>query len=187
MPIAPGTYELGPQNATLLVNTKRRGAASKAGHDLEIEVTSWSATLELRDPPNPPSVALSVDATSLRVREGRGGIQALGEDDKDNIRQTIDDEVLKGGAIEFRARQVEVSSDGNHMHVEGELELGGTKRPIAFDLKIAQGGRLMGGATVKQSEWRIKPYSALFGALKVADEVEVTIDADLSAGSGAGP
>ena len=30
---------------------------------------------------------------------------------------------------------------------------------------------------VKQTDWGIKPYSALFGALKVADEVEVAIDA----------
>ena len=29
---------------------------------------------------------------------------------------------------------------------------------------------------VKQSEWGMKPYSALFGALKVADEVEVTLE-----------
>jgi len=30
---------------------------------------------------------------------------------------------------------------------------------------------------VKQTDWGIAPYSALFGALQVADEVEVVIDA----------
>jgi hypothetical protein len=30
-----------------------------------------------------------------------------------------------------------------------------------------------GAATVKQSEWEIKPYSGLFGTLKVRDEVRV--------------
>ena len=38
-------------------------------------------------------------------------------------------------------------------------------------------GMLRGTAVVKQSDWGMKPYSALFGALKVADEVEVAIDA----------
>ena len=32
---------------------------------------------------------------------------------------------------------------------------------------------------VKQTEWGMKPYTALFGALKVADEVRVEIDARL--------
>jgi Flp pilus assembly protein TadB len=36
---------------------------------------------------------------------------------------------------------------------------------------------LRGAAVVKQTDWGMKPYSALFGALKVADEVEVAIDA----------
>jgi hypothetical protein len=35
-------------------------------------------------------------------------------------------------------------------------------------------------ARIKQSEWGIKPYSALFGALKVADDVEVTFDGQLT-------
>ena len=30
---------------------------------------------------------------------------------------------------------------------------------------------------IKQTEWGITPYSALFGALKVADEVAVAVDA----------
>jgi hypothetical protein len=34
-----------------------------------------------------------------------------------------------------------------------------------------------GSANVTQSAFGMKPYSALFGALKVADDVEVAIDA----------
>jgi hypothetical protein len=41
-------------------------------------------------------------------------------------------------------------------------------------------GRLTGSAVLKQSEWGMKLYSALFGTLKVADEVRVEIDAGLS-------
>ena len=62
---------------------------------------------------------------------------------------------------------------------EGELTLVGKTRPIAFDLAVGDDGKLSGRAVVKQSDWGITPYSALFGALKVADEVEVAIDAAL--------
>ena len=46
---------------------------------------------------------LTADATSLRVQKGTGGMKALGEDDKANIHQTIDDEVLKRQDIMFRS------------------------------------------------------------------------------------
>ena len=41
---------------------------------------------------------------------------------------------------------------------------------------------LTGTATLKQTDWGCKPYSALFGTLKVADEVRVEIDGRLAAG-----
>jgi polyisoprenoid-binding protein YceI len=173
MAIAPGTYELGPQNGELVVNTRRIGAASKAGHDLEIVVTSWRASLELGEQ---PSVRLTADSSSLRVRDGRGGIQALDDDDKDNIRQTIDADVLKRTPIDFRSTEVE--RNGDRMHVRGELTLMGRTRAQTFDLRL-DGGRVTGAATVKQTDFGMKPYTALFGALKVADEVEVTVRADL--------
>ncbi len=157
----------GPENGTLTVRTKRTGAASKAGHDLLMEVTSWSATL---DPDADPALTLTADAGSLRVLEGSGGIQALGDDDKAGIEQTIEEEVLMGTPIEFRSTAVEGS------RIEGELELAGQRHPISFELAGDEDGRLAGSATVKQSDWGMKPYSALFGTLKVADEVEVAFE-----------
>ena len=96
MPIPPGTHRFGPGNATLSVRTGRTGAAAKAGHNLLIHVTAWQATLEVGADGAATSIVLDADATSLRVREGTGGMQALGDDDKASIQQTIDDEVLQG-------------------------------------------------------------------------------------------
>ena len=61
--------------------------------------------------------------------------------------------------------------------MSGDLTLVGTTHPIAFDVAVDADGMLRGAAVVKQTDWGMKPYSALFGALKVADEVEVAIDA----------
>jgi hypothetical protein len=164
----PGARTFGPENATLTVRTKRTGAASKAGHDLLIEVTSWSATL---DPGADPAITLTADPRSLRVREGTGGIQALDDDDRAGIEKTIEEEVLTGDAIVFRSTSV----DG--ARVEGELELEGERRPISFEFAAGEDGRVTGTAVVRQTEWGMKPYSALFGTLKVADEVEVAVEA----------
>jgi polyisoprenoid-binding protein YceI len=167
-------YELGPDDGTLAVRTGRTGTVAKAGHDLLIHVTKWAGTLETGDA---PSVALDADATSLKVREGSGGMKALDDGDLANIEQTIDDEVLKRQDISFRSTRVEETADG--LSVTGDLTLRGATRPIAFDLALTD-DRVRGVAVVKQTEWGMKPYTALFGALKVADEVRVEIDAALS-------
>jgi polyisoprenoid-binding protein YceI len=174
MAIQAGTYKLGPDNASLHVETGRNGAAAKAGHDLIIDVNSWEATLDVGDD---SSLQLSADPTSLHVREGKGGMQALKDDDKEDIRKTIDKDVLKKKSISFRSTSVEQAGDG--LKVSGDLEMGGKTKPVTFDLSES-GGTLSGRAAVKQSDWGIKPYSALFGALKVNDEVKVVVEAKLS-------
>lgn len=179
MKIPTGTYKLGPDDARLMVHTRKAGAASKAGHNLLIDVTSWSATIEAGDDPTATSLQLSADSGSLHVREGKGGIQALGDEEKASIRQSIAEDVLKGGTIEFHSTSVEPSADGGPLEVHGELELLGTKKPLTFELAAGDDGRLTGTATLKQTDFGIKPYSALFGTLKVVDEVEVEFDGRL--------
>lgn len=180
MPIEPGKHTLGPENATLRVHTGRAGAIAKVGHDLDIEVTAWSATLETEGDGVAPRLSLTADAKSLRVRSGQGGVQTLGDDEKTGIAQTIDEEVLEGTPIEFRSTAVAASADASTLDVQGELEMFGRSRPVSFTLHL-DGDRLTGEATVKQSDWGRKPYSALFGTLKVADEVRVEIDGRLGA------
>jgi polyisoprenoid-binding protein YceI len=166
------TYTLGPEDGTLSVRTGRAGTVAKAGHDLLIHVKQWSATLDL----DAPRVTLDADATSLHVIEGTGGMKGLDHDDHANIRQTIDEQILRRHDVEFRSTEVERTDAG--LAVRGDLTLVGTTRPVAFDLSLAD-GRVSGTAVVTQTEFGMKPYSALFGALKVADEVRVEIDAAL--------
>jgi len=162
---------LGPDSARLAVRTARLGAAAKAGHDLLIEVQSWEGTLDADE----PSVWLKADSGSMHILEGTGGIQKLGDDDIANIEQTIDDEVLMKQEIEFRSTSVQI--DGDKWTVTGDLTLVGTTHPVTFDLTVDEDGKLSGRAVVKQTEWGMKPYTAFWGALKVADEVTVELEA----------
>ena len=175
MPLPPGTHELGPGDGTLVVRTGKGGAAAKAWHNLVLEVTRWSATLA------PERLSLTADARSLRVRGGSGGISPLGDEEKAGIAQTIDEEVLKGSAIAFRSRRVEAGPDGTGLRIEGDLDIVGASRPVEFHLDAAADGRITGSAVLRQTDWGIKPYSTLFGTLKVTDEVEVAVDARLPA------
>jgi polyisoprenoid-binding protein YceI len=178
MTIEAGTYSVGPNDGALTVRTARRGAIAKAGHDLLIEVGHWGATVELAADPAQSVLELTADSNSLKVLKGTGGIQSLSDKDTAGIEQTIEQEVLKGTAITFRSTSVQPSGEGR-FSVKGDLELAGGNNPVGFDLEIGDDGHLTGSAVVRQSAWGMKPYTAMFGALKVADEVQVAIDARL--------
>jgi polyisoprenoid-binding protein YceI len=177
--IPAGSYRLGPDDGTLMVRTKRGGAAAMAGHNLALQVTAWEAVLEVGATLSDSTFELEVDGSSLRVIEGTGGMQALGEDDKANIHQTIDEEVLKQERITFQSSQIQGMPGDGGLSVQGDLTLLGATHPFAFDIEIGDGDMLHCLATLKQSDWGIKPYSALFGALKVLDEIEIEIDGHL--------
>jgi polyisoprenoid-binding protein YceI len=176
MTMTAGVYTLGPETATLSVRTKKAGAASKAGHDLLIEVGDWSATFELGADPAQSKIELRASSGSMKVLEGTGGAMTLEDEHKASIKQTIDDEILKRTPIEFRSTTVSDAGDGRYV-IGGELELAGRREPITFELTLAADGTISGAAVVKQTNWGIKPYSALFGTLKVVDDVTVEIAA----------
>ena len=180
MTLAPGTYRFGPEDASLTVHTRKGGAAAKAGHDLTIAVTSWQATLTIADDPAVSALELTADADSLAVREGHGGMMPLGDAETASIQQSMREEVLKGTAIAYHGTRVTADGNGG-LHVDGELELNGRRAPVGFDLSVAD-GRLRGAATVTQTAFGMKPYSALFGTLKVLDDVRVEVDAALPQG-----
>ena len=174
-----GTHNLGPDNSTLQVKTYRAGMAQKAGHDLVIDVTAWKATVDIDENSN-FTVELSADPRSLRVRDGQGGVKPLTDKDKADIHKSIDDKVLKGKAITFKS--TEASSNGaGPAAVTGEVSMGGNSRPVSFEVDVAPDGQVTGTVPLTQSEWGIKPYSGLMGALKVRDDVEVVLRGQLPA------
>ena len=181
MPIMPGTHKLGPENASLRIKTRRGGAAAKAGHDLLIEVNSWRGTLEVGEDPSQISLTLSADSGSMEVIEGTGGVMALTDENKVEIKRTLEDEVLQPGPVEFKSTRVTPSDDGR-IKVTGELSMNGNVHRLDFELELGPEGAVSARDRVKQSDWGIKPYSGLFGTLKVRDEVEVVGEASLSSG-----
>jgi YceI-like domain len=175
--IQAGRYSLGPGHGTLSVRTRRTGAAAKAGHNLHFIVTAWEAVLEVADEPAASRAELSADGGSLRVVEGTGGVTTLSDGDKRGIEQTVDDEILRGQPVVFRSSSVEASGDG--LRLEGELTLMGVAVPHTIDLAVNGDGALRAETVVKQTDHGLKPYSTLFGTLKVVDEVAVELDVRL--------
>jgi polyisoprenoid-binding protein YceI len=179
MGLSKGTHRFGPEDASLQVKTYREGVAARAGHDLIIDVTRWDAKVEAAGDPAGWTIELNVDPRSLEVREGLRGVKPLTDKDREEIRKNIDTKVLGSQPIRFRSSDTRVAEDGGRLTVEGELSLAGTARPLTVQLTVEPGGRVSGTIPLTQSDWGIKPYRGLMGALKVRDEVDVVIDANL--------
>jgi polyisoprenoid-binding protein YceI len=180
MAIPTGTRSLGPDNASLQVRTYREGVAAKAGHDLIIDVTRWDATVEVADEPAGWAIELNADPRSLEIREGLRGVKPLTDKDRVEIRKNIDEKILGSDPIQFRSSGVRPADDGGGLTVEGELSMAGSTRPVIAHLSVDDGGGVSGTIPLTQSGWGIKPYRGLMGALKVRDEIEVVITANLT-------
>jgi polyisoprenoid-binding protein YceI len=74
---------------------------------------------------------------------------------------------------------VELAGDG--LSARGDLTMAGATRPVSALLALAPDGHVTGTIPLTQSEWGIKPYRGLMGALKIRDSVEVVLDAQLPA------
>ena len=175
-----GTYTLGPESGRLLVHTTRTGLGAKAGHDLTIEVTRWvgQATVASIEPAN-SSVSVEAEIDSFEVREGTGGVKPLTDADRAEIAKTLK-EVLHAAqhpTINFWSRRVDGAAGA--FTLDGELTIMGVTQPVMVQGRMTD-GRVVGGATVVQSRWGIRPYSAFFGALRLRDEVKVDFDVALT-------
>jgi len=184
MALLNGAHRLGPEAGQLLLKTSRTGLGSKAGHDLTIELTRWTAVAVVDTAsPASSSVIVDVDATSFEVRQGTGGVKPLTDGDRADIKKTITEKILHTARhpdIGFRSTRISGQPDA--FTVEGDLTIVGVARPVMVQCAASADGRVRGTATVKQSEWGIKPYSAFLGALRLKDEVEVQFEVELPTG-----
>lgn len=177
MSIQAGTHQIGPSNGSLKIKTGREGAAAKAGHDLVLNATSWDGTVEIGDN---ASVTLNVDPGGIQVESGSGGAKALSDKDKGDIKKSMDGKVLGSSAITFKSSDVKV--DNGSMNVSGDLSVAGSSDSINMPLTVGDDGTVRGSIKLSQSAFGIKQFKALMGALKVADSVEVQVEAKLPTG-----
>jgi hypothetical protein len=173
-----GHYLLGPDSGTLQVRTSREGAYASAGYDLVIEVTRWHATLDVDA--DAVMLELTADSHALEPRWGLNGLNSLTDNDRASIHRTIDAKVLRGMAIRYYGRAV--LAPGRPVVMEGSLTIGLASRPLSFELRPSSHGRVDATARLLQSDFAIKPYSALLGALKVRDALEIVACAQLESG-----
>lgn len=177
-----GKFRLGPDTGRAVLKTGRAGLVARAGHDLTIEITRWSAQAEVPAEEDgglaAATITAELDLGSLAVREGTGGVKPLTDGDRKEIQKTIG-QILGGGTASFVSSRI-IPSGASGGAIEGTVTLNGTTQPARLQVTTSGSGRYRGSTTVIQTAFGIKPYVGLFGALKLKDEVGLEFEIDLA-------
>ncbi|MBZ5567329.1 MAG: YceI family protein [Acidobacteriia bacterium] len=159
-----------PQHSTLTVKVFKSGLFSAFGHNHEIRAPIISGSITTA---GAPSVELMVDARGMQVLD-----PDLGADKRAEVQRTMLSAAVLDSErfpqIHFVSRTIEPTGE-NRYRVSGELTLHGVTRPMVVRVE-QRGSRYTGSATVKQSEFGIKPVTVAGGTVQVKDGVEVVFD-----------
>jgi polyisoprenoid-binding protein YceI len=156
------------QRSTLTIHVSKSGVFSAAGHDHWINASIFAGVINESDSPH---VEFKVEASTMRVKPD----PAVDAKTQAEIQRNMQEKTLESAAypkIAFRSSHIEKQSDGG-WKVNGALTLHGVTKSITTSVK-RNDGVYIGQATIKQTDFGIKPVTAAAGTVKVKNELEIT-------------
>lgn len=160
-------------DAIIHVYTYKEGLLSKLAHDLRFTLSRFNISARGSE------IIARFEVGSLRVdgviRDGKLERNELSPTDREKILATLKD-VLSAreyGEVKLSARLLTKEPP---FVMDGQLTLRAETKPIMLRLE-RQEDRLVGDFTIVPSQWGVRPYRALGGALKVQDRVRISVDA----------
>jgi len=172
-------WTLTPADGELHILTGVAGRAAKMGHRLTLAMDSWQASVRWRGE-EPASAEVTVDVDSIDVLGGEGGLTPLTGPEKgvcrSNALKSLD--AKKFPQIRFTADRISKTAGGYRL--DGTVEIHGTSRPQSVDLAVTDAGDVLSLSArvgLAQTDFGVKPFSLMMGALKVADEVTIAFSA----------
>jgi polyisoprenoid-binding protein YceI len=165
-------HNIDTQKSTLTIHVGKTGAFSGLGHEHEVRAPIHSGTA---DTGSHPAVEIHVNARDLRVID-----KDQSEKDRAEVQKTmLGPEVLDSEGhqeIVFKSTAAEPAGEGRWT-LRGNLTLRGQTRPVAVQVMLKD-GRYTGEATVKQTDFGIKPPGK--AGIRAKDEVKIDFDVRLA-------
>ena len=165
-------------DATVRVFVFRDGLARALGHDIELDVASFTLEVDV----DARTLNARFDTSSLRtlhaVKDGAPDRSALSASDRETIDEAVAEKVLdarRHPEVRFVARKVDVDTAAGRGRVEGELTLHGVTRGIACDFARDASGAVACEVVLDQVAFGIEPFRAFGGVLKVKQNVVVRV------------
>ena len=164
-----------PSNSEISIFTYKEGLLSAMAHDLKIGVTDFIAQFH----PDQKKIQATIKASSLRVinamKSGQESPGTLSDSNKQEIEASIVKDVLHSQKYpEITFDSTYSQSQEHHLEVNGTLSLHGQNRLISFTAS-KKNDQWEAQIKLNQPDFGIKPYTAMFGTLKVQPELLVII------------
>jgi len=164
-------HNIDTQKSTLTIHVGKTGVFSGLGHEHEVRAPIHSGTV---DTGAHPTVEVHADARALRV---------IDKDDSEKNRAEVQKTMLgpevldseRHQEIVFKSTGAEPAGQGQWT-LRGNLTLRGQARPVTVQVTLKD-GRYTGAATVKQTDFGIKPPGK--AGIRAKDEVKIEFDVRL--------
>jgi polyisoprenoid-binding protein YceI len=173
-------YRLDPGRSRFTVRAFAAGPLSFFGHSPTFAVRDFSGVIGFEgEEVKGMTLEMTINADSLELQD------RVGDADRREIEGRMRREVLETAAfpeITYRSVHVaeEATSPGRYrLRIDGRLSLHGVTRPhpvVAELLVFEDGLRLRGESALRMSDYRIRPVTALGGAIKLKDELSLSFD-----------
>jgi len=173
-------YVTDAERSRFTVRAFAMGMLAAFGHDPTIAIPDFEGEVMV-DPeaPEQGSLRLVIQAASLAVSDD------ISDKDRSEINRRMHEEVLESGGyaeIVYECSKVSASKTGEGQYwvaLNGELSLHGVTRSQPVTARVSISGdtlRATGDFFVRQSDYEMRPVSAVGGAIKIKDEVKLTFD-----------
>jgi len=161
-------------SAECLIFTYKEGLLAPIAHDLKLRVGKFSLSVK-----DKAEISASFDSASLEVvcamENGLDKPNSLSNRDCGQIQDNIIRDVLKSKRFpDIRFQSSTLSEDEGDYRIAGDITICGVTRPMQF-ITRRQGNRYVAEVELHQPDFRIKPFRALMGTLKVAANLRVQI------------
>lgn len=171
-------FRVDPQASRFTARAFAGGPLSAMGHNPTFAIRDFGGEVEFDpDAPASSSLRLVVKAASLALTDN------VSDKDRREIERATREEVLESGRfpdITYDCPGSRVTAAGPmQLTLSGDLTLHGVTRVQTVSVQVYPMGEMLRGqgeATVRLSDYGIRPVSVAGGMLKVKDEVKVTYD-----------
>lgn len=173
-------YKLDPSKSLFTVQAFATGMLSMFAHSPLFTVRDFAGTISFDgDAIQSLRLEVNVNAQALELKSNYNAIE------RTEIESRMRQEVLETASypqitLQAGAVSAERVSPGQHrLRISGSLSLHGLTRPLQVDTELRvyeDGVRLAGEFPLRLPDYRIKPVTALGGAIKLKDELKLAFD-----------
>ena len=164
----------------VMVDVRSKGIVSALDHDVTFTAAPEALTIRGVDPSRAIDVAIDARVPVADLEPPSGASRFDRDKMRDNLRGKDVLDMGRSPTLVFRGRYAGTIAQGR---LAGDLEVRGALRPMALDVRVTRAGdgwRADATWEGTLADLGIKPFKALFGALKLADWMRIRVAIDLT-------